>query len=612
MSENSVFIEKSLSGASWFLPDAQSDVVERIMRKHDVPELIARLLVIRGISEDAVKGFLEPTLADDFPDPLQLKGMTELADDLSDAVIQGKKIGVFGDFDVDGATSTAIAVRFFKALGIDVPFYIPDRLKEGYGPNVDALRSLKEQGAEIILICDCGITAFDVIAQAKEELDVELVILDHHEAEEQLPVAQHVIDPKRQDDDSDLDMLAACGVVFLTCVALNAALREKGYYKDKGIKEPSLKNWMDLLALGTVCDMVPLQGPNRLFVRKGFEQLSKRTTPGIAALANVAGLKGDITPYHAGFILGPRINAGSRIHKSDLGAQLLSWDDEDEVLNIAWTLNDCNDRRKEIEAEMLEHAIGMVENGKFYDQPIIMVGDESWHPGLSGLVAGRLKEKYGKPAVAVTYAKTESGKLEGRGSGRSIDGVSIGQAFIDARHEGLLIKGGGHAMAAGFTLDPSKEEELRNYLYDHIQKQLSGSDITIKTYIDCLTTVRGASVRLVKMIHEQFGPFGQGHDEPIFLFENIRLHMVDTVGKDHIRAMISDWEGGPRIKAMAFRSADTKMGQALLMQGKSQPFHLLGTLKVDNWSGEDRVELHIKDAYPVMEREQNGADQQVA
>ncbi len=588
-------VPNSLMQSRWVIPPAEQDAVARIVQRYNLPEMVAHLLSVRKIPPEDVESFLYPTLKDHFPDPFSLKSMPELATYMAEAITTGRKIGVFGDFDVDGATSTAILVRFFRHLGLDVPFYIPDRLKEGYGPNIEAFKSLKEQGVEIILICDCGVTSFDVIAQGRA-LGLELVVLDHHESEDSLPDANYVIDPKRKDDDSGLDMLAACGVVFLTCVAMNAKLREAGFYKAQNITEPPLKDWLDIVALGTVCDMVPLTGPNRLFVRLGLEHMDKRENPGIQALCDVAKVTGPLSTYHLGFALGPRINAGSRVHQADLGAKLLSTDDAEEAKNIAWTLNDCNDKRKDIQAEMLDQAIAMVGSQGLDQRPVIIVGDESWHPGLSGLVAGRLKEKYGKPAVAVTYAPGPDQALEGRGSGRSVPGVNMGAAFIEARNAGLLVKGGGHAMAAGFTVQPDQLEAFSAFLIAHVEKQLAGQEAVAETLIDGIVSVRGATIPFVKMLQDHVGPFGQGHPEPLFVLPGVRLQQVDIVGADHVRCTITDWEGGPRLKAVAFRAKDTPLGEALLKQGQNQPFHIAGYFKLDTWNDQERVEMHIQDA----------------
>lgn len=578
--------------ARWVVPAVAMDSVEQIARQHNLPEIIARLIGVRNIPADKIENFLEPKLARDFPDPLALKGMTELADDLAQAIIDGKKIAVFGDFDVDGATSTAILVRFLKHCAVDVRFYIPDRMREGYGPNINALTKLRAEGADICILADCGTTAHDVVEQAVNT-GLQVVILDHHEAEDALPVAKHLINPKRKDDISGLTMLAACGVSFLTCVAINAKLREKGFFKNK--PEAPLKNWLDLVALGTVCDMVPLTGPNRLFVRAGFAQMAKRENIGIDALCKVAKLTDNPNVYHAGFVLGPRINAGSRVHEADLGARLLITNNPEEAKNIAWTLNDCNEKRKDIQSEMYAAAVNQIEDRGLAEDPVIIVDDESWHPGLAGLVASRIKEKYNRPAVVVTYAPGADAALEGRGSGRSIPGVNIAAAFIDARNAGLLVKGGGHAMAGGFTVLPSRLDAFRAFIKEHVFKQMNGQPSVYETTIDGVLSVRGAQFSFVQMIHDKFGPFGAGHEEPVFALPAVRLHMVDIVGDDHVRCMVSDWEGGSRMKAMAFRAADTPLGQALLKQG-SRPIHLIGHFKLDTWNGGQRVEMHILDA----------------
>lgn len=588
---DSFHIDLSLNKAVWSMPDIGFDRIEKLARAHDIPEVIARLLAGRNVED--VKSFLFPTLKDNFPDPFLLQGMKEAAEYLAQAIQQKRKIAIFGDFDVDGATSSALLHRFLKHYGVNAPIYIPDRLTEGYGPNVEALKTLKDNGAEIVVLLDCGTTAFEII-EAGNSIGLEIVIIDHHEAEEQLPAAKHVINPKRKDDVSGYTMLAACGVTFMVCVAVNNILRQSG-------SSPSLKDWLDLVALGTVCDMVPLTGPNRLFVRAGFQQMNKRNNPGIKALLDVAKVNSEPNTYTAGFILGPRINAGGRIHKSDLGAKLLSTDDPDEANSIAWLLEDCNAKRKDIQQAMEEHAMRKAEELGLDQHPAIIVDDPAWHPGLAGLVAGRLKDKYGKPACVVTYTEN-AGVREGKGSGRSIPGIHIAQAFIDARHAGLLEKGGGHAMAGGFTIAPDKLPEFRTFIYDHIARQAKGLTPSILTVIEGMLTVRGIRADLVRLIQDNIGPFGQDHPEPLFLLKNVRLHSVDVMGASHIRAQISDWEGGPRIKGVAFKTVGTPMGDALLKQGR-QPFHLVGYLKLDTWNGREQAEFHIKDAAFAMAQE---------
>lgn len=590
----SLDVEKSLSQTRWTMQETDLNKVEQIARRYDLPEVVARLLCARGIAENKISSFLSPTLKNDLPDPYSLAGMPQMAQDLADAIQNSKNIAIFGDFDVDGATSSSVLYRFLKSLGIEAPIYIPDRLSEGYGPNIDALKKLKEQGAEILMMLDCGTTAFDVV-QAGADIGLKIVILDHHEAEESLPAAWHVINPKRKDDTSGLSMLAAVGVTFMACIAINKALREQGFYNQNGPKEPDLRGLLDIVALGTVCDMVPLTSANRLFVRLGLSLSAQTSNPGLQALMQVAGVKAPISTYDAGFALGPRINAGSRVHKADLGARLLSTDDPEEARNIAWMLNDCNDKRKAIQQQMEREAIQMVEEKGLEKDPLILVDHEDWHPGLSGLVAGRLKEKYARPSCVVTYAYDLSGRKEGRGSGRSIPGIHIAQAFIDARTEGLLEKGGGHAMAGGFTVLPEKIPALHNFLKAHIKAQEDSDTVQIETMIDGLLSVRGATVELITLLQDHIGPFGQEQPEPLFVFPDVKIISADILGGSHVRVMLTDNEGGSRIKAMAFRAVDTPLGEALLKHNH-KPLHIAGYLKLNEWQGRVSAEMHIQDA----------------
>ena len=592
-----VEVQRSLGDARWIFAPVDLAAQEHMMRTHQLPELIARLLCARGVATEDVTRFLSPSLRHDFPDPARMTDMSTMADFIAQSIGQGKKIAVFGDFDVDGATSTAVMRRFFRSIEIETDFHIPDRMEEGYGPNIGALAKLKERGADIVFILDCGTTSHDVISQGRA-LGLDLIILDHHESEETLPDANFVINPKRTDDDSGLDMLAAVGVTFLVCVAINGALRQAGYYKTKNIAEPSLKSLLDLVALGTVCDMVPLTGPNRLLVRRGFELMASTDNAGIKALMQISKTTADPAPYHAGFVFGPRINAGSRIHRADLGARLLATDDMEEALNISWTLDDCNKKRKEIQNEMTTRAKNQVMARQLDQNPIIIVDDPDGHPGLAGLVASSLVKQYGKPAAVITYAQMGNGTREGRGSGRSIPGVNIAAGFMDARQDGLLVKGGGHAMAGGFTIDPDKVEPFYNFMIDHIAKQLNGEDPVIERHIDSLISVRGVKVDFIKMLENQVGPFGQGNPEPIFVLPSVKIERPGIVGKNHVRCSLVDMEGGPRLKAVAFGAADTPLGQALL-EHSGRPFHIAGQFKVDSWSGQERPEIHILDAAPT-------------
>jgi single-stranded-DNA-specific exonuclease len=603
MSDSLLKIDHSLMSWRWQSPDIRMDDIERISRTFALPEIVSRMILGRGISEDQISQFLNPTLKDHLPSPLLMAGMKEMAENMARAIASGKQIAIFSDFDVDGATSAAILFRFLKGCGIDAPIYIPDRLSEGYGPNLMALQTLKDQGADIVFMLDCGTTAFEIVQQG-QNIGLEIVIFDHHEAEDVLPNASHIINPKRKDDTSGLSMLAACGVTFMACIAINAALRDLRFFEQKKIPEPSIKNLLDLVALGTICDMVPLTHINRLLVRAGLSRIPQSDNIGLKALMQVSGLKPPISTYHAGFALGPRINAGSRVHKADLGAKLLSTDDPEEALNIAWLLNDCNDKRKDIQAQMEREAFAKIEAQGLDQNPVIIVEDPSWHPGLSGLVAGRIKDKFGKPACVITYAANLDGRLEGRGSGRSVAGLDIAAAFIAARHKDIIIKGGGHAMAGGFTIEPEKIDNFRNFMNEFIAARLSSSDHLPTLSIDGVLTVKGVNTELALMLERSIGPFGQAHPEPVFVLSNIRIHSADVRGENHIALQISDWEGGARIKAMAFKTVGTRLGDALLKDSR-QAFHLVGTIKINEWQGRQSAEMHIIDGAYALENHQS-------
>jgi single-stranded-DNA-specific exonuclease len=594
-SSASVFdVQRSLGDKRWCFTPADEDEIVRLVQNHSLPEFVARLLVQRGVKAGEVDAFLNPTLRDHFPDPFSFTGMREFAEDCAQCIIDGTPIGVFADFDVDGATSAAIITRFLRHFDIAPPVYIPDRLIEGYGPNPAAMQSLKEQGAEFVIMADCGTTAFEPL-KAAHEIGLRVAIFDHHEAEDELPLAAHIINPKRQDDTSGLGMLAACGVSFMACVAVNNVLREKGYYQQAGKDEAPLKSWLDLVALGTVCDMVPLQGVNRLFVKAGFEQMAYHNNRGIAALCQVGRIEKAPEPKDAGWSLGPRINAGSRVHRSDLGAKLLSTDDQEEAQSLAWALEECNQQRKSIQSEMMKVATNKTEFLGGDNDNFILVDDESFHSGLSGLVAGRLKDRYGKPSIVVTYVENEDGIVEGRGSGRSVQGVNMADIFIAARNEGILLKGGGHAMAGGFTVMPDRLDDFKTFVKNYIEEHKDEMEALPQIDIDAVATVRGAKPDFIKLLNHNVGPFGMGNPEPIFALADVRVHDTGVLKDKHIRMMISDAEGGTRMKAMLFGGVGTPLGDLILKNYRQVPFHLVGQFQINNWQGRESVEFHVMD-----------------
>lgn len=581
----------SFKGRLWKRPAYDRMLAGRLAQAHGLPEIVAALLVARGVGLDGVPAFLSPSMRD-FPNPLALAGMEGAAADLARAIMAGEKIGILADFDVDGATSTGILTRFLRAVGqADIPLYIPDRLSEGYGPNNKAFEYLKSVSCDWVLIADSGITAFAPVQHARD-LGLKTVILDHHECEAQLPAATHVINPKRPDCAAGYEMLAACGVSFLFCVAVNTALRAAGFYKDR--PEPDLRAWLDLVALGTVCDMVPMTGPNRLFVKAGFAKMAARRNAGINALLTVGKITDVPDPGHAGFVLGPRINAGSRVHQSDLGAKLLSTDDPDEAMRLAWLLDDCNLKRRALQKDMLAHASARVSAFGYDADPVIVIDDPEWHPGLVGLVAGDIKEKFGRPACVIGYAEGE-----GRGSGRSVTGINIASSFIAAREAGILVKGGGHAMAGGFTVAPERIADFRAFMKDHVSGQAMHLPAHPESAVDAVMNVRSLTMDLARLVHGAMAPYGSGYAEPSFVLADVLVQHADIVGTNHVRCTIRDRDGGPTVKAVAFRAGETPLGKFLLTQARDSaiPVHLLGAVHINAWQGRESAEFHIADGF---------------
>ena len=503
------------------------------------------------------------------------------------AITDGETIGVFGDYDVDGATSAAVLVRFFEALGRPVLVYIPDRVREGYGPNIDGLMRLKDDGASVVVTVDCGITAHAPLAAAAEA-GLDVIVVDHHVGEPDLPVACAVVNPNRIDETSPHGQLAAVGVTFLLVVALNRALRDAFWYGE-GHAEPDLMAWLDLVALGTVCDVVPLTGVNRALVAQGLRVMARRANAGIAALADVARLDARPDSYHAGFVLGPRVNAGGRIGEAGLGVRLLTTNDAGEAAAVAARLDEYNRERQAVEAAVLEAAMADAEA----DQgSVVMVAREGWHPGVIGIVAGRLRERFNRPACVVAL----DGNL-GKGSGRSVPGVALGPAVIAAHQAGLLVNGGGHAMAAGFTVEAARLAEFKDFLADHIARQTDGAAPVAELRLDGALSPAAATVELIETL-DRVGPFGAGNARPRFALTGVRVVKSDIVGENHVRCFLAAPAGGTRLKSIAFRAAGTPLGAALL-DTAGTTLHVAGHLGIDRWRGNNAAQLMIEDAAPA-------------
>ena len=581
-------VERSLQGKRWRQRAGDDRAGLALAQRLGLPEIIGRLLAAREVGVDEAERFLAPTLRDFLPDPAHLRDMEKAVARILRAVTAGELIAVFGDYDVDGATSAALIQRFLAAIGCRVRLYIPDRQREGYGPNAPALLRLKAEGAAVVITVDCGTSAHAPLAAAAEA-GLDVIVLDHHVAEPTLPPAFAIVNPNRLDESSPHGVLAAVGVAFLLVVGVNRALRLAGWYAERAA--PDLLQWLDLVALGTICDVVPLTGVNRALVAQGLKLLQRRGNPGLAALADAAGLGERLDCYHAGFVLGPRVNAGGRVGEADLGARLLASDDAVETRAIARQLDALNAERREIEARVLGQAIDQVESGDAA-APVIFVAGEGWHPGVIGIVASRLKERYNRPAC-VTAVNAGIGK----GSGRSVAGFPLGPAMIAARQAGLLLNGGGHAMAAGFTVEAPRLRELRDFLAERAAASLGAGGIAPELGVDGLLASAAATPELVELV-ARLGPFGTGNVEPRFALAHQRIVRADVVGGQHVRCILADGGGPTRLKAIAFRSIEAELGPSLL-QGQGRGFHLAGHLRADRWQGREEVQLIIDDAAPA-------------
>ncbi|HTZ80429.1 MAG TPA: single-stranded-DNA-specific exonuclease RecJ [Stellaceae bacterium] len=581
-------VERSLSGRRWRqrLGDDRQGLT--LAQRLGVPEILGRVLAARGIAAEGAERFLNPTLRDQLPDPSSFRDMDRAIERVVRAVTKGELIALFGDYDVDGATSAALLRRFLTAVGGRVVVYVPDRMKEGYGPNAAALLKLKAEGVGVVVTTDCGITAHGPLAAAAEA-GLDVVVIDHHLGEPEIPRAVAVVDPNRLDEECPHGMLAAVGVAFLLAVGVNRALRKEGWYASRG--EPDLTRLLDLVALGTICDVVPLTGVNRALVAQGLKVMRSLGNTGIAALAEAAGIGERIDAYHAGFILGPRVNAGGRVGRADAGTRLLSTDDAGEARALAQALHEWNAQRRDIEAQVLEEAIAAVERAGT-DLPIVFGASAGWHPGVIGIVAGRLKDRYNRPACVVAL---DAGV--GKGSGRSVAGFALGAAVIAARQAGLLVNGGGHAMAAGFTVAEERVEALRDFLAARVAEVAGAGGLVPELGLDGLMMPAAATPEFVGLL-ERLAPFGAGNAEPRFAFPAMRVLRADVVGESHVRLVLGEAASGQRLKAIAFRCLDSEMGQALL-NGRGQGFHLAGHLRADTWQGRNEVQLLVDDAAPA-------------
>ncbi|WP_315800105.1 single-stranded-DNA-specific exonuclease RecJ [Bradyrhizobium sp. SZCCHNS3002] len=559
-----------------------------MVQRYQLPEMLARVLAGRDVEIDAVNDFLDPTIRKLMPDPFTVTQMEAAAQRIADAAVKGETVAIFGDYDVDGATSAALLAWHLRHCGLDPLIHIPDRIFEGYGPNVEAIRALASKGATLLVTVDCGTTSLEPLAEARR-LGMSVVVIDHHQCGEELPEVEALVNPNRPDDLSGLGYLAAVGLTLVTLVAVNRELRGRGFWSSTR-PEPDLLSMLHHVALGTVADVAPLIALNRAFVAKGLIAMRRRDHVGHTALMDVARLNGPPEAWHLGFMLGPRINAGGRIGRADLGVRLLLESDISEAARIAAELDRLNSERRIIEqqAEAQAEAEALASLGLEDKGAVIVTASEGWHPGVVGLVASRLKEKFARPAFAIAL---EPGGI-GTGSGRSIPGVDLGKAVRHAVEQGILMKGGGHAMAAGVTLRKERLAEFRAFLESALAADVADARHVNEILIDGAISARAATPELVATLNRA-GPFGSGNPEPIVALPSHQLVYADEVGQAHLKLRFKSGDGAA-VNAIAFRSVGQKLGNALV-QHRGQVLHVAGTLTVDRYQGVERVQLRVLD-----------------
>mgnify|MGYP005686505461 CR=1 FL=1 len=574
----------SYTDSKWQVKTFDERQAELISQKFEVSNLIAKLFSIRNISIDDIASYLNPTLKDNMPDPNILMDMEKACERILVALKNNEKIAIFGDYDVDGSTSTSCLIKYFNLLGVEVVYHIPDRFTEGYGPNKEAFQKFIDQNINIIFTLDCGTLAYNEIKFAKDN-NIDVIVIDHHQPEINLPEAYAMINPNRLDDTTNLGYLAAVGVTFMFIVGLNRKLRESKWF-DNILKEPNIISLLDMVSLGTICDVVPLVGINRLLVQKGLEVFSKKPNIGLTALIDKANINNKISTYDLGFKLGPRINAGGRLGKSKHGTELLTCEDEAKAADIATELDNFNKERQTIEAHILKTAIDSLTSEQI-DKKIIFAYGQDWHEGVIGIIASRIKQKFKKPCI-VFSAKNGIAK----GSGRSIKGIDLGNLIIAATQKGIVTQGGGHAMAAGLTLDEDKILLLQDFIEDRLDSNSIALDIDDTNHADSIINITAVNSELYDDINK-LGPFGSNNEEPNFIIKSTKITFIKEFGDNHIRCGLSS-DIDKNVEGITFRSKNTPLGDAI-MNNKGKLVSLFGKIKVNEWGGRRIPQFHIED-----------------
>ena len=574
----------SVSGKNWVFKKFNSSDIKIYSEDYSLSEIVAKLLSIRKKNIEDIGLFLNPTIKNLMPNPLTLKDMENAIERTYQGIKKRELIGIFGDYDVDGATSTALLARYFLSINQKIQTYIPDRKREGYGPSVEGFNNLIKLGTKIIFTVDCGTLSFEPVKIAQSQ-NIDVIVLDHHQSDLKLPNACAIVNPNRYDDTSKLNYLCAAGVCFIFLAALNKKLRDRNWFEEEKINEPNILNFLDLVSLGTVCDVVPLVDLNRAIVTQGLKVLKKRSNLGLKTLYDLCKIESQPTTYHLGYILGPRINAGGRVGKSSHGAELLASDDPQRTYQIANDLNKSNKERQSIELILSEQVNSEVKN--FQDDPVLVLTGNSWHEGVIGIVASRIKEKYNKPTILISINESL-----GKGSARSIFGFDIGTQIIKATQSGIVEKGGGHKMAGGFTIKKENIPLFRDFLIKNFKKSKLSSSKIVNLYLDSIIAPSALNEEFYSEI-ERLAPFGSGNSEPKFVIENLQVITSDLVADKHIKTVLYAKDGSV-IKSIAFNAKDSPLELYLNKKNKKK-FNIAGIMNLNEWRGKKSVEFIIED-----------------
>ena len=573
-----------MTGKNWVYKKYDNNYVSYLKENFYLDEIVAQLLSIRDIGKQFVESFLKPSIKDHIPDPENLKDMRKTIQRIIKAINNNEKIIIFGDYDVDGASSTALIGNYLKRLNQKFEIYIPDRILEGYGPSIKSFQKLIDKNVDLIITVDCGTMSYKSIDFANKN-KVDVIVLDHHQSEIKLPNAYSIINPNRFDDNSNLNYLCAAGVCFMTLVALNSSLRSIGWFKKNNITEPNLLDYLDLVSLGTICDVVPLIGLNRAIVKQGLKIINKKKNLGLKTLIDICKIENKTSTYHLGYVIGPRINAGGRVGKCSHGANLLLNNNPKESFKLASELDKYNSERKNIENELLNIVLNTIR--KNINDPILTLSGEDWHEGIIGIIASRIKDKFNKPTIIISI-KDKVGKA----SARSVAGFDIGSAILAGVENKILIKGGGHKMAGGFTIEQNNIEKFKEFILKRFNKNNINDSNKEKIYLDAIISSSALNFDFYNKI-DSLSPFGSGNPEPKFLLENLRIVKSLIVGEKHVKAFLEAPDGNV-IKAISFNSSQSDLGQFLLNK-KSNRFNIVGKLSLNEWKGEKNVEFIIDD-----------------